>query len=234
MKSEVIKDVCWTSDDYTASPIRGVVLSLHGLGGTGGKTTPSNEEYEYCRAGGLVVHPYYGPWSWMNGRARRMIDDLIDAVHAKWKLADSVPLVVTGWSMGGQGSLTYTRYARRKVKACLAGCPVCDLRYHFNERPDLPTTIRHAADYADDMEPFFRENSPLEQVAGMPNIPYLFVAGDRDKAVNKPRHSDAMVAAARARGLNVQYLETPLMGHGGPMPVAIARQIVDFVCKAMG
>ena len=233
MKSDLIKDVCWTSEEYTAGPVRGVVLSLHGLGGSGGKAAPSNEEYEFCQAGGLVVFPYYGPWSWMNGRARRMIDDLVDAVYAQWELADSLPLVVTGWSMGGQGSLTYTRYARRTVKACLAGCPVCDLRFHFSERPDLPTTIRHAADYPDDMEPFFRENSPLEQVAGMPNIPYLFVHGDRDKAVNKQAHSDKMVAALRARKLNVQYRELPLAGHGGPLPISATQQIADFVRQAM-
>ena len=229
----MIKDICWTSNDYTAGPIRGVVLALHGLGGTGGKTAPSTEEYEYCLAGGLVVYPYYGPWSWMNSRARRMIDNLIDAVYAQWKLPDRLPLVVTGGSMGGQGSLIYTRYARRKVKACFAAWAVCDLRYHFNERPDLPTTIRHAADYPADLEPFFRENSPLEQVAGMPDIPYLLAAGDRDKAVNKQRHSDALVAAMRARGLNVQYIELPHAGHGGPTPVAALTRITDFVRQAM-
>jgi dipeptidyl aminopeptidase/acylaminoacyl peptidase len=234
MNIDVIKDVCWTSEDYTTQPIHGVVLSFHGLGGGWGKNSPWPDEYEFTQAGGLIVHPYYGPWSWMNAKARAMIDDLVDAVYAKWQFPASLPLIATGGSMGGQGALLYTRYARRKIAACYANCPAADLRFHFTERPDLPASIRYAAGYPDDLEAYFRSDSPLEQVANLPDIPYLLVQGGKDTAVNKQRHADVMVAAMRQRGLKVDYLEIPLMGHCSPLPAAALKRAADFVRAAMG
>jgi dipeptidyl aminopeptidase/acylaminoacyl peptidase len=229
----VIKDVCWTGEQCVKGPVKGVVMVFHGLGAGGGKTGPSGDELEFGAAGGLVVYPYSGPWSWMNAKARAMADDLIDAVYAKWNLPDSAPLICTGGSMGGLSSLLYTRYARRPVAACYANCPVCDIEYHFNERPDLPTTIRYAADYAEDMTEFFRTNSPLRQVGAMPDIPYLIVHGGKDMAVSKTHHSDPMVAAMRGRGLNVEYIEVPEMGHCGPMPLAEGLKTIQFVLAAI-
>jgi dipeptidyl aminopeptidase/acylaminoacyl peptidase len=74
------------------------------------------------------------------------------------------------------------------------------------------------------MEAALEEQSPLHQVAGMPDIPYLIVHGDQDTAVNKARHSDRLVAAMRARGLRVNYIEVPGMGHGA-IPEDIQAQI---------
>ncbi len=46
-------------------------------------------------------------------------------------------------------------------------------------------------------------------------------------------HSDPMAAAMRKRGLDVEYIEVPDMGHGGPMPVAVIQRQVDFVNSFM-
>jgi dipeptidyl aminopeptidase/acylaminoacyl peptidase len=229
MDKESIKQVSWIGEDWVCGAVRGVVLSFHGLGG-GHKFEPSTVELEWARAGALVVYPYCGPWSWMNRQVRQFVDQLVDDVYELYGLASDLPLISTGGSMGGLGSLLYTRYAKRPIAACLAFCPVCDLRYHFNERPDLPATIRCAfMGYKEDLPTLLAEHSPICQVAAMPDIPYLFIHGDKDNAVAKAHHSDPMVAAMRARKMNVRYLEVPGMGHGNCMPMSANQEQVDFI-----
>lgn len=235
MNSKVIKEIAWVGAEYVRGKIRGVVLSFHGLGGGGLKNGPGTEELEWGRNGGLVVHPYYGPWAWMNRQARAMVDELVDAIYEAHGLPQRAPLICTGGSMGGQASLLYTRYAKRRVSACLANCPVCDMKYHFRERLDLPPTIRHAfLGYPGSLDSLLAEHSPLHQVAAMPDIPYRIIHGDRDKAVSKRHHSDKMVAAMHKRKLNVEYVEVPGMGHCAPLPLKVMQHDVEFVAAAMG
>ena len=44
----------------------------------------------------------------------------------------------------GKQYYVYTRYAAVTPVACVANCPVCDLPYHYTERPDLPRTLYSA------------------------------------------------------------------------------------------
>jgi len=230
MNKREIKQLSWLSEEWLSGPIRGVVTSFAGLGYAEMKYLPTTEELGWARAEGLVVFPYYGPWCWMNRNARAFVDDLVDSIYKEYGLSDDVPLISTGGSMGGLSSLLFARYSRRPVKACLAVCPVCDPRASFNERPDVPRTILYAfRGYPEDLDSIFREHSPLEQVGDMPDIPYLLIHGFEDVAVAKRLHSDLMVAAMRARGMEVEYLEVPGMGHGGPMPVEVMERQVDFV-----
>ena len=233
MNPRVVKEVAWIGEEYVKGTIKGVVLSFHGLGG-GLKSGPSTEELEWARNGGLVVYPYYGPWAWMNRQARMMADEVLDAIYTAHGLPSSIPLICTGGSMGGQASLQYTRYAKRRVSACLANCPVCDLQYHFHERPDLPPTIRHALlGYPGSLNSLLAEHSPLHQVGAMPDIPYRILHGGKDKAVSKRHHSDKMVAAMRKRKMNVEYIEVANMGHCGPLPLKVMQDNVEFVATAM-
>jgi dipeptidyl aminopeptidase/acylaminoacyl peptidase len=234
MDAQVMRQVAWIGEEYLRGPAKGIVLSFHGLGGGAGKTTPSTEELEWAYAGGIVVYPLYGPWAWMNAQAQAMTDELVEAAWREFALPAGAPLICTGGSMGGQASLLYTRYARRPVAACLANCPVCDLKYHFNERPDLPPTIRHAfAAYGGDLDAALERHSPLAQAAAMPDIPYLIIHGLKDPAVSKANHSDPMVAALRARGLRVEYHEVPDMRHCGPMPLKTLQREVEFVAGSL-
>ena len=229
MDFETIKQVAWLGDDLAQAPIRGVILVFHGLNNTDMRKGPQPDEAQWAESGGLVVFPYYGPWSWMNRQARAFVDELVTAVYAHFKLSADVPLISTGGSMGGHSALLYTRYAQHPVKACAASYPVCDFKFHFSERPDLPRTIYDAfRGYAEPLEDLFTEHSALSQVPNMPDIPYLIIHGTADDLVNKARHSDRLVGAMRERGLKVEYLEVPGMGHGDP-PADIFQKNVDFV-----
>ena len=234
MELNEIRDVAWVADEFLTGPARGVVLAFHGLGHMGERYEPSTEEIGWLAAGGLVVFPYYGPWSWMNRQARAFVDELVEGVYEHFSLPADAPLVCTGGSMGGCSSLIYTRYARRRVAACLANAPVCDLAFHFTERPDLPRSIRHAfRGYPGPFEEVLAEHSPFCQVPHMPDIPYLLVHGGKDRAVDKARHSDRFVAAMRQAGRSVEYIEIPAMGHCGPMPVETIARMIDFVADAV-
>ena len=103
MDPKYIQDVAWIGQDYVKGKIRGVILTFHGLGG-GLKAGVGTDELEWSNRGGLVVYPYCGPWSWMNRPARRMVDELVEAIYRKFKLSDRVPLISIGGSMGGQAA----------------------------------------------------------------------------------------------------------------------------------
>lgn len=230
MNMERIKQFAWIGDEYLCGEIKAVVLAFHGLGYSGMKNGPDTVELEWARAGCLVVFPYYGPWSWMNREARAFVDELVEAIYENYSLGREIPLISTGGSMGGLSALLYSRYSKMPVAACLALYPVCDTEYHMNERIDLPRTMHHAfRGYKEDMDKMLVEHSPLKQVEQMRGIPYLIIHGDKDLAVNKEMHSDRMVAKMREKGLAVEYVEVPEMGHGEAVPVKVLLRMIDFV-----
>jgi dipeptidyl aminopeptidase/acylaminoacyl peptidase len=230
MTETELRQVSWIGDAFVRGPIQAVIVTFHGLGFGGLKNGPGYEEQEGAENGGLVVFPYYGPWSWMNRSARGFVDRLIPSIYAHFRLGAEIPLIIAGGSMGGLAALIYTRYSPHKIAACLALFPVCDLEYHFSERPDLPPTVRFALrDEPGDFRLAMRANSPMHQVAGMPDIPYLIVHGDQDQAVNKEKHSDRFVAEMRKLGKNIQYVEIPGMGHGSNVTYAASRAQIDFI-----
>ena len=187
-------------------------------------------DLEWASQGALMVEVFQDPWGWMNDATRDLFDDVITGLRARHKLDPQLPLIAIGGSMGGHAALTYCFTSRHRVSACQANCPVCDLPFHATERPDLPRTFFHAYGMCDDLAPRLITKSPLHQVAKLPDIPYQILHGARDKAVGKEQHSDRLVAAMRQRGLKVEYIEEPEMGHCGPIPTfTLHRRLMDFV-----
>ena len=119
----------------------------------------------------------------MNREARAYVDELIEGVYQHYQLDDTVPLLISGGSMGGFSSLLYTRYAKRKPKACIVNCPVCDMEYHYHEREDLPRSMLFSfRGYQEPLKMLFEEHSPICQAENLPNIPYLFFSCNRGLA----------------------------------------------------
>ncbi|MBO4547737.1 MAG: prolyl oligopeptidase family serine peptidase, partial [Abditibacteriota bacterium] len=176
------------------------------------------EQNDYTRdlaeKGIVYIFPYYGPWSWMNRSGVRFTDALVEAVFKGFSLPKNTPIVSTGGSMGGLSALVYPVYARRTPVAVAADSPVCDLVYHFGERPDLPRTLVAAfADYDCSLDQALRSASPIDLVKKMPKIRYYIVHGDKDVAVNKKAHPDRLVPEMKKAGLDVTYIEVPGMEH---------------------
>ena len=230
MRDDQLDQLAWNGFRHLSGPVRGLVVRFHGLGGMGMKAAGDPTDLEWAGHGALVVEVFQDPWGWMNDATRDLSDAVVDALRARHHLDPALPLIAIGGSMGGHAALTWCFTSRQRVTACQANCPVADLPFHFSERPDLPRTLYHAYGVDGDVAARLAGNSPLHQVARLPDIPYQILHGGRDKSVGKERHSDLLVAAMRQRGLRVEYLEEPEMGHCGPLPsFAVHRRLLDFV-----
>src|SRR5215475_15248303 len=160
---DLLDKVAWLSLDFTKLPITGIMLRFAGLGYTGRKSELDGLELELSSHGVLTVVVYHDPWGWMNRRTQDLVNDVVDAIRARHKLGPEIPLFSTGGSMGGHAALFYAIKSRTPVRACFAVCPVCDLPYHYTERPDLPRTMHHAFDDYGNIDALLREHSPLHQ-----------------------------------------------------------------------
>ena len=204
----------FTNVSIVRQPVRGIVLSFHGLGWASEIAGQNDRTRRLAEEGVVYIFPYYGPWCWMNRSAVRYADALVEAVFRGFSLPENTPIVASGGSMGGLAALVYPVYARRTPAAAAADSPVCDLVYHFSERDDLPRSILSAfADYNCSLEEALCSASPLQLVEDMPRIRYYIVHGDRDTDVIKEHHPDKLVPAMKSLGLDVTYIEVPGMEH---------------------
>lgn len=170
----------------------------------------------------------------MNDETVEFVDELVEALREKYDLAATTPLIATGGSMGGYAVLAYAIAARHKLAACFANCPVCDLMFHYTERPDLPRTFHHAFHSYGDITAQLEAHSPLHQAARLPDTHYLIVHGEEDKSVGKAAHSDRLAAEMRKRDLDLEYATVPGMGHCGPLPDELVVRIDRFVIEHLG
>ena len=211
---ETIRSVAYVNDNVCKKPIRGVVVNFCGLNNKDMFDEDTNEGVYYGEEGVLYVHPYNNPWSWMNAQAVAYTDEIIDVIFEKYALPESTPVISMGNSMGGLASLVYTRYAKRTPIACISNCPVCDLVYHFTERPDLPRTIYSAFwNEEGELNDILKKYSPVHLAPEMPDAKYYIFHCDKDKSVNLASHSQKFVAAMNECGKGVELEIIPDRGH---------------------
>ena len=215
ISAETLKTYAWVNDGQVQGEIKAVAVDIQGLNnGHAYKTEPERQDTVQGEKGVLVVRPYSGPWNWMSFDTIAEIDDVLDAVYARYGLAEDIPLVVFGRSMGGIGVLNFARYARHQVTAVVANSPVTDLAYHATERPDCAATMYRAYSYYDcSVAEALEMHNPMRFLDQLPDVPYLVVAGTADTAVSKAHHSDLFVPAMRALGYDVTYVEVEGMAH---------------------
>ena len=165
---ETIRNFAYINDFVCDKPIKGIVINFCGLNNKDMFDEDTNDGVYYGNAGILFVSPYNNPWSWMNSQAISYTDEIIDVLFERFDLPESTPIVSMGQSMGGLAALVYSRYSKRTPVACIANCPVCDLVYHYTERPDLPRTI-YSAFYNEEGElnDILKRYSPLHLAAEM-------------------------------------------------------------------
>ena len=117
LKAYINKDTIYyyakTNEKFVKHPIKGIALEFPGLGGgscLGGLDDLGDYDTDFAKqaaeAGVVLAYVYTGPWSWMNTGAVRVADAVVDALKEKYDLGE-VPIVTSGGSMGGLGSLIY-------------------------------------------------------------------------------------------------------------------------------
>lgn len=203
---ENLRSFAYVSDKICVQPIKGMIVDFFGLGNMNMFNDDPDIAEDCAKKGILYVIPYNNPWAWMNPQSIAFTDEIIDVVFEKYGLDETLPIVAVGGSMGGQASLVYTKYAKRTPVACLANCPVCDLPFHYTERPDLPRTIYSAFfNEGGELDDILKRFSPYHLAAEMPDVEYHIFHCDADQAVNIEKHSNKFIEAMRANGKNVTY-----------------------------
>lgn len=218
---ENLRYFCYSNDKQLTGAPKGIVLGFFGLGGAEmpGDDFPGGRVF--ADKGLAFVIPYADPWNWMNPTAVALTDEIIDVLFDHFGLPESTPVISTGGSMGGLNAIVYCRYAKRTPAACVANCPVCDLPFHFTERPDLPRTL-YAAYYrpGTDLLENLKAASPLHLAAELPDIPYSIFHCTADGAVNIDAHSEKFVAAMKAAGKRITFTRVPDRNHCDLTPEA--------------
>ena len=209
-----LRNFAYCNNQICKKPIKGLAVSFFGLGGAAMFSEETEEGIRLAAEGILCVVPYQNPWSWQNKQNVSYTDEIIDVLFKAYDLPDDLPVVSTGGSMGGLAALVYMAYAKRTPVACVANCPVCDLPYHFTERPDLPRTLYSAFyNYDCSFQEALESASPLHLVDKMPKeSDYYIFHCEEDKAVNKQKHSDRFVEMLKEQH-SVHYYAVPERGH---------------------
>ncbi len=212
---ENLRNFTYCNNHICKKPIKGIAVCFIGLGGSYMFDEDPADGIRLAQNGILYVIPYQNPWAWQNKQNISYTDEIIDVLFEAYSLQENLPIVSTGASMGGLSALVYMVYSKRTPVACVANCPVCDLPYHFTERPDLPRTLYSAFfNYDCSLQEALRSSSPLDLVDKMPTKSkyYIFHCME-DKAVNKQKHSDKFVEKMKAEH-DVAYYSVPGRGHG--------------------
>lgn len=210
---ESFRNFTYSNDTLIQGEIKGVILNFMGLS-SAAMFSEHPRGAALAEKGIVYIIPYLHPWNWMNEQAVAYTDELIDVLFDHYHLPENTPVVSTGGSMGGLCSLVYTKYAKRTPVACVANCPVCDLLFHFTERPDLPRTLYFAyGTYeADTLEEAMQTASPLHLADDMPLIPYTIFHCDADQSVNIHSHSEKFVEEMKKEH-DISFIVVPGRGH---------------------
>ena len=189
---ENLRSFAYCNNQICKKPIKGIAISFFGLCCDSMFFEDTEDGIRFAENGILYVVPYQNPWAWQNKQNVSYTDEILDVLFKEYNLPDDLPIVSTGGSMGGLSALVYMAYAKRTPVACVANCPVCDLPYHYTERPDLPRTLYSAFyNYDCSLQDALKSASPLDLVDKMPvNSRYYVFHCEADNAVNKQKHSD--------------------------------------------
>lgn len=231
---------CYSNLPHIKGAIKGICVSFRGLGGAAMISDDTKVEalrptveraLRLAEEGIVFLVPYLNPWNWMNEEAVKTTDALIDAVIDSCALSEDIRVISTGGSMGGMCALTYMVYARRTPVACVANCPVCDVPFHFTERPDLPRTF-YSAYFNSGMsiDEALRTHSPLHLADKLPDAKYYIFHCEADRAVNIDAHSRKLVEALGGR-LTLVFHTVPERGHCDLSPEA-AQMYERYIIEA--
>ena len=199
MNKANLRRFAYVNDDIIEGTVKGIVIFFVGLGGCSMYDKGNETGDFFAKHNVLFVIPYHNPWAWMNRQTVDFTDEILDVLFEEYDLPENTPVVSSGGSMGGLSALVYTAYSKRTPAACVANCPVCDLPYHFTERPDLPRTLYTAfASYEGSFEDALRSASPIHLVDKLPkSTKYTLFHCEEDEAVNIRKHSVPFVEAMK-------------------------------------
>lgn len=213
---ENLRTYAYSNDKQIKGTIRGIVIYFTGMG-CDDRFDGTLEEGDWLAAENVAyLIPYGNPWAWMNERQVCLADTVIDVLCDHYGLAENMPIVSAGLSMGGHGAMLYAMYAKRKPIACVTNCPVCDLFRMPQEHPDALSSFYSAFwDKPGTMEEILLQQNPLYLAENerLPKIAYTIFQCTKDLLVPQMYHGDKLVEVMRRHGYAVDYRLVPGRGH---------------------
>lgn len=233
INADNLYDYAFLNEDTLVYPIRKICVCFHGYtDGTMFEKSP--EEGKTLGEQGIAwVFPYYSVWAWMSKSSQEFIEQVLDAVYARLQLDESIPLVLSGGSMGGLTALNYLVYGKRQAMACALNCPATDMYRGFHDRVRMRRAIlsAHILEQGD-LDEITKSFSPYYFADRLPRIPYLFIYGSKDEyftGTQMPRMKEKLDEYALDYTLTVHKGMDHCDLAGNP---AAMREFLDFIINA--
>jgi len=181
INADNLLDYAFVNEDALVYPLRGICICFHGYT----DATMYESSNDFARALGergiAWVFPYYSVWGWMSNNSQAFNEQVIDAAYERLGADESLPLIVSGGSMGGLTALNYLIYGKRRAKGCALNCPVTDLNKIFSDRRDFRRAILSAHIEKDEpLDDVMERYSPICFARDLPHIPYFLAFGGSD------------------------------------------------------
>lgn len=213
INNENFSSFAYTNEKLIKGRAKALVFDFYGLG----TEVMADDNWGWAKkfAENDIIYcvPYYNPWSWMNDTAVRFTDEIAECIMNRHNKI--LPVISTGGSMGGLSSIVYANYSSHTPAGVVSNCPVCDLPFHYGERPDLPRTIYSAfGHYECGFEDAVKSASPYHLIGNLPKIPYRLFHCTGDKHVNIDKHSRKFVCAMKENGYDAELTVIEGRTHG--------------------
>ena len=227
-------DYAFLNEDTLQKPVKGVCIYFHGF--TDG--TRYNESpflgAELGAKGIAWVFPYHSVWAWMSQTSQQFCEQVIDAVYEKLGIDESIPLVVTGGSMGGMTALNYLLHGKRKAIACAANCPVLSVKGYFEAAREARAAILSAhIEKQGELTEILTELSPIYITEKLPKIPYFLVFGKNDPSPAINEHIEELKEKLSKNGIDYKVEVREEMAHCNMNDFPDTRgRFIEFILKA--
>ena len=213
INSENLSDYAFVNEDTLVYPLRGICVCFHGYTDATMYHTSTALARALGERGIAWVFPYYSVWAWMSNNSQEFNEQVIDAVYERLGADESVPLIVSGGSMGGLTAFNYLMYGKRKAVGCALNCPVTDINRIFSDLPDFRRAILSAHIEKDEpLDEVMKRYSPVCFAQSLPRIPYFLVFGESDVYFLNTQ-MPAIVEKLREYEVDYSLLTVPEMQH---------------------
>ena len=216
---------------------KSLLIFLYGRGGSHREYNLSRPPYELLRKnladrGYYVLVPELGPSHWMNHRARRVLDQIIERVLEDYPI-DSSRVHIMGTSMGGGSALGYAVHRPNLIRSVVVRAPMTDFAQWHKENIRYRKELEAAFGGTPQEVPKpYAESSAMANLDALVNIPIFMIHGDLDVLV-LPHHSKQLEEALRARGGHVLYRQAIGIGHNDKAIIGFENEVVDFFDAAV-
>ena len=181
INSSNLSDYAFLNEDTLVFPLKAVCICFHGYTDATMLDKSNNIARVLGKNGIAWVFPYYSVWAWMSKSSQIFNEQVIDAVYERLGADSSVPLIVSGGSMGGLTALNYLVYGKREAIGCAVNCPVTDMVRIFEDKPSFRRAILSAhIDNESPLDEILASYSPVRFAKKLPDIPYFLVFGESD------------------------------------------------------